>query len=325
MARSDIIATIVILTYNGEAYLRDVLDAVTHQEFDGIYEILVVDSGSTDASLAIIEEFESVRLVEIPNSDFSHGGTRQYAAGLARGRFLCYLTQDAVPVGDTWLSELIAPFLLDARVAIVTGRQSPRRQAFPLQKYEINGVFARLGPSSAITIYGGEVAPLADSAKAEAEFHSDVNAAVRRELVTSSLPFREVPYAEDQLMGRDALSGGWLKAYAGRAVVEHSNDLTLREYSRRVFDETVGLRRIGFDVMAMGWRGRAMATMRGVMADTVRIARDPDYHLVQRARWWIVNPAFHRAKWRAYSRAARVDLSDQAAVDKQSLESSRRR
>lgn len=322
---ADVLATVVVLTYNGEDHLERLLRAVSEQRIDGEIETLVIDSGSVDGTLDIIARFPEVRLVEIPNTEFSHGRTRQLAATIAGGRFLAYLTQDAVPIGSNWLAELLAPFSVDDRVALVTGRQVPRARAFPLQKYEIAGVFARLGPDTGITIYGAQAAPLPEDELDAAAFHSDVNAAVRRDLVTGPLPFRDVPYAEDQMMGRDALDGGWWKAYAGRAAVEHSNDLTLAEYRRRIFDETVGLRRIGTPIPPLSRGAQANLTIRGIVGDSLRIARDRGFSRGQRLRWLFVNPRYHVAKWSSYRKASTVDVDDQAAIERLSLEASRRR
>lgn len=321
---ADPLVSVVVLTFNGEDYLERLLTAVSAQRVEGGVEVLVIDSGSTDRTLGIVAAHPEVRLTEIPNSQFSHGRTRQLAARLVGGRYIAFLTQDAVPIGERWLAELLAPFAIDERVALVTGRQVPRGRAFPLQRYEIIGSFAQLGPDSAITLYGAQAGDLNDAEASVAAFHSDVNAAVRRDLVLGPLPFRDVPYAEDQLMGRDALDAGYWKAYAGRAAVEHSNDLTLREYRRRIFDETVGLRRIGTPIPPLSRSAQIKLTTRGILGDSVRIARDRGMPRRQRLRWFVTNPSFHLAKWGSYRRASTVDLADQARIDRKSLESSRR-
>ena len=43
-------ASVVILTYNGEQHIDEILASLTTQRFDGTYEILVIDSGSTDSN-----------------------------------------------------------------------------------------------------------------------------------------------------------------------------------------------------------------------------------------------------------------------------------
>lgn len=318
------LASVVILTFNGETYLERLLAAVAEQEIEGDFEVMVIDSGSTDGTLDILARHPEVVLETIPNSEFSHGRTRQRAAAQAKGRYIAFLTQDAVPIGARWLAELLAPFAIDERIALVTGRQVPRLRAFPLQKYEIVSAFARLGPDAGITVYGAQAAPLSAAEASTAAFHSDVNAAVRRDLVMSSLPFRDVPYAEDQMMGRDALDGGWWKAYAGRAVVEHSNDLALAEYRRRIFDETVGLRRIGTPILPLSRISQAKLTLRGVVGDSLRILRDPAMTMPRRLAWLVRNPAYHAVKWASYAKASRVDLNDDDVIGRSSLEASRR-
>lgn len=314
-------ATVVIPTFNGETYLKRLLTAVEAQTIDGGAEILVIDSGSTDRTLQIIAEHPGVRLIEIPNSEFGHGRTRARAAREARGEFVAYLTQDAVPIGDSWLAELLAPFAIDPRVVLVTGRQIPRDRAFPLQRYEIVGVFSQLGPDNGTTLFGAGSLPLEGSEFDRAAFHSDVNAAVRKSAL-ATVPFRDVAYSEDQMMGRDVLEAGLWKAYAGAAAVEHSNDLTLREYGMRIYDETVGLRRIGTSIPPLSRSAQVRLVARGVVADTARIARDSS--LSGRARWLVVNPVFHLRKWSSYRRASRASLDDGATGRGLSLEASRR-
>ena len=50
----DPIATVAILTYNGEDYLERILSQLRVQEVDGDVELLVIDSGSTDSTLEIV-------------------------------------------------------------------------------------------------------------------------------------------------------------------------------------------------------------------------------------------------------------------------------
>lgn len=313
--------TVVVPTYNGEDYLDRLLCSVAGQQYDGEVEVLIVDSGSTDNTLQIIAKHSEVRLVQIPNTEFGHGRTRAMAADLAAGQLVVFLTQDAVPASDSWLAELVAPFDIDDRIVLVTGRQAPRDRAFPLQRFEIIGVFSALGPDDGITIFGAGSTPLQGAAFDRAAFHSDVNAAVRKELL-ATVPFRDVRYSEDQLMGRDVLAAGFWKAYAGRAVVEHSNDLTLHEYGKRIFDETVGLRRIGTPIPPLGRLAQIRMTLRGALGDSLRIARDGT--LRGRARWFFDNPRYHQRKWSSYRRASRVALDDAAAQSAHSLEESRR-
>src|SRR5262249_9375005 len=66
-----------------------------------------------------------VRLEQIPPATFHHARTRNYAAGLAKGEFLVFLSQDAIPASDTWLASMLANFGEPA-VGAVYGRQLPK-------------------------------------------------------------------------------------------------------------------------------------------------------------------------------------------------------
>jgi rhamnosyltransferase len=317
------LATVAILTYNGETYLERIIVAVLAQKVEGAVEVLVVDSGSTDSTLDIVARYPTVRLHQIPNSEFGHGKTRNLAATLATGEFIAFLTHDAVPTDDYWLAHLVKPFAVNERVVAVVGRQIPRPDCFPLQKFEIAGLFEDLGSVSGTTFYEADSAV---PAKYEylVSFFSDVSASVRRDFLVKTLPYRDVPYAEDQLFGKDVIEAGYVKAYAALATVEHSNDLTLHEYGKRIFDETVGLRRIGFDIPRVTLRRAFIGVSSGIVFDSYRILRDKDYSGGAKLRWLFVNPAYQLRKWQSMRRSSRVHLEDHDAIRAGSLEHSRK-
>ncbi|MFC5790886.1 glycosyltransferase family 2 protein [Agromyces tardus] len=319
------IVTVAILTYNGEEYLERILQQLRRQRLDGGFEVLVIDSGSTDATLDIVRRHPEVRLHEIPNSEFGHGKTRNLAARLARGEFIAYLTHDAVPTNEDWLRELIAPFAMDERIVAVMGKQVPRPGCFPLLKYEIKGVFAGFGPDFGTSVFYKDESMSDEGTLGALGFYSDVNSAARRRFLLEQIPYRDVRYAEDQLFGRDVIEAGYRKAYAPRAAVEHSNDLTLAEYGRRIFDETVGLRQIGFPIPRMSRASQLRLTLRGIVGDSLRILRDRDYSWRRKLYWLVANPAFQVRKWRSYRASTLVDLADEGAIRAGSLEHSRKR
>jgi rhamnosyltransferase len=317
--------TVTILTYNGEQYLEQILDAVAGQRLEGrTVEVLVIDSGSRDRTLDIVRRRPEVRLHEIPNSEFGHGRTRNLAARLARGRYVAYLTHDAVPATDRWLHELLAPFAIDDRIVAVMGKQVPRPHCFPLLKYEIRGVFAGFGPDFGTTLFYKDDFIQSQGVADAVGFYSDVNSCARRDVLLGAIPYRDVAYAEDQLFGRDVVEAGLIKAYAGRAAVVHSNDLTLAEYRRRLFDETVGLHEIGLEPRAPGPAETAKLLRAGILRDTLRILRDPDYSWKRKLYWLAMNPRFHAAKWQSIRRALAVDLTDAEVRRRHSLEESRK-
>lgn len=188
--------TVAILTWNGEKYLEQILSALERQRYAGERSVLVIDSGSTDSTLTIVARHKDVALHTIPNAEFGHGKTRNLAATLATGDIVAYLTHDAVPAYEHWLSALVQPMVDDERVAAVVGKQVPRPGCPPVLKYDIQRVFERLGPEGRATVVFDDGSDLDAASRAAAAFYSDANSAARRSILTGPVPYRDVDYAD---------------------------------------------------------------------------------------------------------------------------------
>lgn len=309
--------TVSVLTFNGERYLDALLSAVAAQAYDGAVEVLVVDSGSSDRTLEIVARYPTVRLHRIPNTEFGHGRTRNLVASLASGEIVVYLTHDAVPASDTWLREMVLPFLDDERIAAVVGKQVARPSAPPLVRYDIERVFERLGPDYGLTIVADWGQLGAPGVRAAAAFYSDANSAARRSVLCGPVPYRDVSYAEDQVFGSDILARGFRKAYAPLAAVEHSNDVTLRTLGQRIEEDLVGLRSIGRDIPAVSVPAAFAQWLKWSTLDGVALVFDRGVGVGSKLYWLVVNPWYHAVKWNAYRRGSRraVEVEPDATRD----------
>lgn len=323
----NIKVTVFIPTWNAEPYLDDILKAVFKQKVDFEYEVLIYDTSSVDKTPQIVAKYmkkhANLRFKTITKEEFGHGKTRNEAAHDARGEIMVYLSHDAIPSHNTWLYEIIAPFDINQKIVGVTGKQIPRPKCVPLLKYEIRSVFKNLGPDFGTTVFYKDSFMKNPVYYDSVTFYSDVNSAARREYLVGSLPYRDVPYSEDQLFGRDIIDSGLYKAYAPRASVIHSNDLTLREYKHRVFDEIMGLRKIGTVIHKPTFKGTVKAIIFGSARDAVRTVFDGEYSFKRKVFWLISNPFYHIEKWRGVRLAIKAHLSDDAVFAQHSLESKR--
>jgi GT2 family glycosyltransferase len=101
------VASVVVVTYNSERWIRGCLRALRAQAGAPPYEIIVVDSGSADGTADIVSaEFPEVRLLRGENRGFGAGNNA--GAAVARGTLLAFVNPDTV-AEPGWLRELLAP------------------------------------------------------------------------------------------------------------------------------------------------------------------------------------------------------------------------
>lgn len=295
------IISVVILTYNGDRYLQEIVDALRRQRLPegfGI-EIIIIDSGSKDATLNIINDNQdndlNIRLVQIPNTEFGHGKTRQMAAGLANGEIVLYLTQDATPADSDWIISMLEPFYINEKISCVLGNQIPRKNAPPCIKREIGKVFDGLGDRKSITL-SRYYTIFDNKLKLDANpFFSDVNSGFRKQILLKEVPFEDVNYAEDQLIARAMLNKGYIKAYNPMAKVFHSHDYGVRDYYRRKYQEQTSRIANGFVSRKLKIKRNMFYFLKGTLNDWYFVLHDVDYNSVQKIRWLILTPAYNFA------------------------------
>lgn len=209
--------SVIIPTLNAEHDIEGLLTVLGRQSIQPI-EILVVDSASEDRTIELIQKHKGVRLLQIDRQDFNHGSTRDLALRESRGDFVCFLTQDAVPVSDDYLELLVAPMVDDSEIALVSGRQLPKADA---RRFE--------------QLVRGFNYPDSSSVRSKRDlkkfgiktfFASDTCSAYRRTAYLECGGFERVNTNEDMLMAARFITSGMKVAYEPRAEVYHSHNFT---------------------------------------------------------------------------------------------------
>ena len=95
MSQNNPKVSVIIPVYNTEKYLRECLDSVVNQTLRDI-EIICVDDGSTDNSLAILREYETKdsRIKVLTQENINAGAARNKGLSEATGEFLSFLDSD---------------------------------------------------------------------------------------------------------------------------------------------------------------------------------------------------------------------------------------
>ena len=251
--------SVVLLTRNAMPQLAALWQRLGEQEVDGGFEIVAVDSDSSDGTAEFLAS-RADRLIRIARERFNHGATRNLGIEAARGERVALLVQDALPASPRWLAELVAA-LTGERVAGAFSRQIPARGASALARHQLAGWVTSSEEPRSIRLAPDAFASLPPLERLRACAFDNVSSCLRRN-VWRCHPFPETPIAEDVAWGKRVLLDGYEIAYAPGSAVYHSHDRSLRyEFERtRLLHEQLqrlfGLETIG----SLRALGRAVAT-----------------------------------------------------------------
>ena len=224
--------SIVLVTRNGAETLQSVLDAIDSQDVSFPFEIVAVDSGSTDSTREILQGRVDT-LVTIAPEEFNHGATRNLAVEHATGELVVMLVQDAVPRSNNWLAELTAPFASDPRIAGTFCRQVPRADASAITKLYLNRWFAAGEQARRVAIEHGATLDGLDAIERLDRCTFDNVCSCIRRSVWQAHRFARTPIAEDLEWANAVLRAGYAIEYVPQAVVSHSHDRSARyEFAR---------------------------------------------------------------------------------------------
>jgi GT2 family glycosyltransferase len=188
-------------------------------------ETIVVDSGSTDATLSIASRYP-VRILHILPEEFSFGRSLNLACQAARGEFVIIASAHVYPVYEDWVTRLLGPFE-DQKVGLVYGKQ----RGSDTTKFSEHQVFVQWFPEQS-------------NRNQDHPFCNNANAAVRRTL-WERLPYDEtLTGLEDLDWAKRAMQLGYRVAYASDAEVIHVHHESPRQTYNRYRREAIALKRI---------------------------------------------------------------------------------
>lgn len=222
--------SIIIPTCNGGELLRRTLKAIYSQKTKKSFEVIAVDSGSGEETIGILKEFP-VRLIEIPNSEFNHGLTRDLGASKAKGEYLIFINQDAEPGDCHWLDLMIKPLMDNKAVAATQGGIQERDDM----------------PRFFWTSVGERFYFTSESKNWIQRYHnmgfSTINCAIRRS-VWEKHHFGSMYICEDKVFQRQVQIKGDEIVYA-EGWVYHSHDYNYGQLKKRCQDEGHGWQLLG--------------------------------------------------------------------------------
>lgn len=213
----------VIPTYNAGPGFEDLLRMLSAQEGNFDLETVVVDSGSTDDTVALAGRYGAT-VHRIPKEEFDHGATRNLGISRSSGEYVALTVQDAVPLDSSWLSAMVKNLEADERVAVVYGRHVPRPDAGPLTRALVRGL-ASAGLRKRVQEIRNpaEYEALPPRKKRRVAAFDNVSSCLRRS-VWEEFPFEKTNFAEDLRWGKRAVEAGYRIVYEPSSVVVHSHE-----------------------------------------------------------------------------------------------------
>jgi len=220
----DIDFSILLRTKNEQDYIGRILDAFQSQTYKN-YEVIIVDSGSTDRTLEIAEKYP-VRIYRINPEDFTYGFSLNYGFERARGKYVVCLSGHALPQSRDWLSSIISNFN-DEKVAAVMCKTIPWPDCNP---------FDRRGLLKKYNNHRREIT------EGPPFIFSNSSSVIRKD-IWKRIHFDEtLSYSEDVDWARKVGALNYKIIYEPDAKVYHSHNESLKQIYRRFYRESHALK-----------------------------------------------------------------------------------
>ena len=216
--------SIILPIYNGEKYLKKLVEKIRDQEGNYEIELIALVSKSFDKSL---EEAQKLfdKIIEV--NKFNHARTRHEGAMRASGDILVFITQDILPYDNQWLKNLINP--LNKKVIAAFSRQIAYEKHSNIEKIirEFNY------PNKDRICNKG----MKEENGRKNIFYSDASSAIIKDkfFELGGYDF-QVPTSEDVYLANKIVESGYSFIYASQSRIWHSHQLSLKETYKRYRD-----------------------------------------------------------------------------------------
>ena len=234
----DFKVSVVIPTLNAGTEFRWMLRKLRAQKAVREIEIVVVDSGSRDATVAWAHE-AGCKVVQILPSEFSHSYARNRGADAASGDYLLFMVQDAYPIGDHWMHGMLRYLLdhADQKLVAASCAEYSRSDSDMMYDSMVNTHYRFLGCLEYDRI--GEFQGDDHMALRSQGQLSDVSCLISRECF---MRYRyQGDYAEDLDLGIRLIKDGYRVAMLASVKVIHSHNRPAYYYLKRTFVDVIFL------------------------------------------------------------------------------------
>jgi rhamnosyltransferase len=228
MTKPDV--SIIIRTLNEERYLPELLSSIASQKTVFSCEIILIDSGSTDNTLTVAENY-NCQILHISRDEFTFGRSLNRACEAAQGTYLGFISGHCIPCDQHWLQNLVEP-LLHGIVQYCYGRQVGGQQTY----WSECQIFAKYFPEER-------------SVPQQGFYCNNANSAILAETWKRYKFNEELTGLEDMHLAKRLVSDQGKVGYAAEASVYHIHHESWRQVQRRFEREALALQEICPEVL----------------------------------------------------------------------------
>lgn len=218
--------SIIIRTYNEQKHLGELLKSISIQNIEVMeQETIIVDSGSTDNTLDIAEQF-GCRILHIRQEEFSYGRSLNIGCDAATGNALVFISGHCMPTHSKWLLTLVEPLGKDDIVYTYGSQLGDSTSKLSEQQ-----IFAKYYPEQSKLPQDGF-------------FCNNANAALLKSVWMENYFDEKLTGLEDMHLAKRLVSQGYKIGYVAEAPVYHIHDESWSQVRRRFEREAVALQHI---------------------------------------------------------------------------------
>ena len=245
--------SVVIRACNEEKHIARLLTGIFQQTVPEL-EVVLVDSGSTDATVAIASRYP-LRVLHLPRHEFTFGRSLNFGLSHTTGEFVVIASAHVYPIYADWITQLLRPFA-DPQVALSYGKQ----RGDDVTRYSEHRVFKRWFPERSVSVQ-------------DHPFCNNANAAIRRSVWEHLRYDESLTGLEDLDWAHRALARGHKLSYVADAVVAHVHEETHSRIYNRYYREALALKQI-FPHEHFGLREFARVLAGNVLSDCYHALHD---------------------------------------------------
>lgn len=230
----EIKASIVILTKNSQGVIQRLIQTLLEQDFSYPYEVIFMDNDSTDGTQDYLKTtpFSSKRIINVPEGEFSHSGTRMKAAEEAIGEIIIFFTDDIIPLGKSFLSALTQPVLTKKASAAYGVWQIDEKSCDPVDAYLHNDWYHNFDEiTEPISSFCWDKFP-PELKRRLCNFDNCASCIDRNVLMEMKFP--AVPYGEDMLFAKGLILNGHSIAICKNAKFYHWHKVSFSYLMKRM-------------------------------------------------------------------------------------------